>query len=378
MDTRADRALAAFRGLALGDALGMPTQSMSRAEIRADYGAITGLLPAGPRQRIAAGMPAGRITDDTEQAVLLARLLVEGHGTVDIDRFAHSLLAWEAEMAARGSLDLLGPSTKTALQRFSQGVPAGEAGRYGTTNGAAMRITPIGIAFSLTDPVANPLADPVVSLQPGFVAFIDVVAATSAPTHNTGLGIAAAVAVGAAVSAGIAGATQAEAVEVAIAAADEGAGRGYWAAGAQIGPRLRWAVPYLASLVPEARADAVYRVIGTSVASQESVVAALALAACSEDPWQTLCLAAGLGGDTDTIAAMTGAVLGATHGTSVWPAAAWAMVQEVNGLDLEPLVHDLLALRTAAEHTTWSGRERAKDSAVSQAPERAMPEGDRG
>lgn len=57
-DGRLDRAHGALLGLALGDALGMPTQSMSPGEIADDYGAITGLLDAGPRQRIAHGMPA--------------------------------------------------------------------------------------------------------------------------------------------------------------------------------------------------------------------------------------------------------------------------------------------------------------------------------
>jgi len=329
LSTRDDRALAAFEGLALGDALGMPTQSMSRTEIREDYGTITGFVDAGPRQLIAAGMPAGSITDDTEQAVLLAELLVEGAGRVDVEELAARLLAWEAEMSARGSLDLLGPSTKAALQRLSDGIPATEAGRFGTTNGAAMRITPVGIAHHV-DTVP---------------AFVDAVAATSEPTHNTSLGIASAAAIGAAVSAGIDGAGTAEAVEVAIAAADEGARRGHWAAGGEIGPRLRWAIPFVADLAPERRADAVARVIGTSVASQESVVAALALAACSDDPWSTLCLASGLGGDTDTVAAMAGAVLGATHGRAVWPEAARSEVRRVNGLDLDPLVRDLLALR---------------------------------
>ncbi|MFD4637262.1 ADP-ribosylglycohydrolase family protein [Lentzea sp. NPDC058436] len=324
-----DRALAAFRGLALGDALGMPTQSMSRAEILADHGPITGLVDAGPRQRIAAGMSAGAITDDTEQAVLLAELLVEGDGVVDPVVLAKRLLEWEDRMRERGSLDLLGPSTKAALARLEDGVPAGEAGKTGATNGAAMRITPVGIAVGATD----------------LKSFVDVVARTSAPTHNTGIGIAAAAAVGAAVSAGVGGASLSEAVEVAIAAADEGGRRGHWVAGGSIAARLRWALPYLASLDSAARENALIDVVGTSVAAQESVVAALALAALAEDPWDALCQAASLGGDTDTIAAMAGAVLGATHGGSAWPAAAITTVEKVNDLDLAPLVSKLLVLR---------------------------------
>jgi ADP-ribosylglycohydrolase len=327
--TTHDRALAAFHGLALGDALGMPTQSLSRAEILEDHGPITGFVDAGPRQRIAAGMPAGSITDDTEQAVLLAELLIDGNGTVDPSTLAERLLAWEQRMRERGSLDLLGPSTKAALIRLGEGLPADEAGRTGSTNGAAMRITPVGIAAD-----ASHLS-----------SFVDSVARTSAPTHNTGLGIAAAAAVGAAVSAGVGGATLPEAVEVAVAAATEGGRRGYWVAGGSIAARLRWALPYLAALGADARDEALIEVIGTSVAAQESVVAALALAATGDDPWDTLCRAAGLGGDTDTIAAMAGAVLGATHGGHIWPATELATLARVNQLDLGPLVDKLLGLR---------------------------------
>ncbi|PYY66308.1 ADP-ribosylglycohydrolase, partial [Pseudomonas jessenii] len=43
-----NRALGAFYGLALGDALGMPTQSLSRAQVQARFGEITNLEDAGP------------------------------------------------------------------------------------------------------------------------------------------------------------------------------------------------------------------------------------------------------------------------------------------------------------------------------------------
>ena len=90
-------------------------------------------------------------------------------------------------------------------------------------------------------------------------------------------------------------------------------------------------------------------VVGTSVQSQESVVAALLLVDIGrEDPFAALCTAASLGGDTDTIAAMTGAVLGALHGPGAFPAAESATVREVNGLDLPALAGELLALRRRA------------------------------
>ncbi|MGN7221984.1 ADP-ribosylglycohydrolase family protein [Curtobacterium flaccumfaciens] len=325
-----DHALAALTGLAIGDALGMPTQSMSRAQILADHGAITGFADAGPHQRIATGMPAGTITDDTEQALMLAELLLEGNGRLDPVRFAEALIAWERGMEAKGSLDLLGPSTKTAVQRILDGVPASEAGSTGTTNGAAMRIAPVGVAVPSSD----------------LVGLVDAVQDASRVTHDTGLGIAGASAIAAAVSAGIDGATRAGALDAAVTAATIGAARGHWVAGADIAARTTWARGHLPTVPPSARVETITRLIGTSVASQESVVAALALVALDLDPWQTLCSAASLGGDTDTIAAMAGAVLGAVHGPDAWPSDAVVTVTTVNDLRLDLVVDGLLALRT--------------------------------
>jgi len=87
--------------------------------------------------------------------------------------------------------------------------------------------------------------------------------------------------------------------------------------------------------------------VGTSLATQESVPAAFAIAAaCPGDPWLACRIAASLGGDCDTIAAMTGAICGACHGSEAFPDAARHTVAQVNGLDLAPLADDLLAIRT--------------------------------
>ena len=61
-------------------------------------------------------------------------------------------IAWERDMTARGSLDLLGPSTRRALDAVLAGTPPEEAGRSGDTNGAAMRIAPVGLAVDRRRP----------------------------------------------------------------------------------------------------------------------------------------------------------------------------------------------------------------------------------
>ncbi len=76
-----ERALGALLGLAIGDALGMPTQLLSRDQIVDAYGPLlSGFEPAPPGHPIAAGMTAGQVTDDTEQAVILAEVLIAGGG----------------------------------------------------------------------------------------------------------------------------------------------------------------------------------------------------------------------------------------------------------------------------------------------------------
>lgn len=330
MTTRRERAVGALVGLAVGDALGMPTQGLSPERIRSTVGRVTGLLPAPPDHPIAAGLPAGSVTDDTEQALLLADLLIEDRGRVDPGRFAGRLAAWEDRMRERGSLDLLGPSTRRAVQAVLDGVPPELAGTTGTTNGAAMRITPVGIATAPDD----------------LPALLNRVEEACLVSHATSVAIAGAAAVAAAVSAAVDGAPLGDVLALAVAAAADGARRGTWAAGADVASRIAWVLDELA--VP-GRTDAIpglVALVGTSLATQESVPAAFGMIALHpSDPWAACCAAAGLGGDTDTIAAMAGAIGGAMHGQAAFPPEAVATVLAVNGLELEGRADALLALR---------------------------------
>jgi ADP-ribosylglycohydrolase len=328
------RAAGAMYGLAVGDALGMPTQSLPRARIVASYGGLLGgFEPAPPDHPLAPGMPAGSVTDDTEQALLIARLLIEGGGRVDPAELARRLLAWEESMRARGSLDLLGPSTRRAVAELLAGEDIDLAGRLGATNGAAMRIAPVGIA--------TPGGD--------LDVLVDRVVEASWVTHNTGVALAGAAAVGAAVSAGVDGATVPDAIACAAAAAQRAAGRGHWVAAADVSARITWAAGLVAGLAPDAAASMIYALVGTSLAAQESVPAAFAvLAASPDDLWLACRLAASLGGDCDTIAAMAGAIGGACHGAAALPESARRLVAQVNDLRLDEVAADLLALRSAA------------------------------
>jgi ADP-ribosylglycohydrolase len=328
--TALNSALGALYGLAIGDALGMPTQMMSRSAIAARYGTLSGFEPADDDHPLAAGLPAGSVTDDTEQAFLVARLLIEGRGHIDGPRFAHELVRWEDGMRAKGSLDLLGPSTKRAVDAVVAGESADESGRFGTTNGAAMRVTPVGIAVASSD----------------LAVLVDRVEEASRVSHNTGVAIAAASAVAATVSAGVDGAGLGAAIAEGIAAAALGSERGYWVAAADVAARIRLALDLVDRSDVDGSLTRIYEVIGTSLASQESVPAAFGIVSLfPEDPWAACLAAAGLGGDSDTVAAMAGAMSGAIYGVDALPEGARGTVARVNGLDVDSTVDGLLALR---------------------------------
>ena len=319
--TARDRALGALYGLAVGDALGMPTQALPRDVVAQLFGVLDGFRGGPAENELSAGLPAGRTTDDTDQAVIVAECLVAGRGRVDPDLLARRLLGWQDRMQAAGSGDLLGPSTLRALHLVAGGAPAGTTGRWGDTDGAAMRVAPLGVA---TPP------EPLDRLCAA-VADLDRL------THDTTVANAGACAVAAVVSAGVAGAGWDEAAALGLQAAAAGSRLGSYVPGADVARRTRWAL------------DLVDGLVGTGVATQEAVPAAFAIASrATTDPWRAGLLAARLGGDSDTIAAMAAAMVGACTGLCALPAAAVQQVRRVNGLDLEPLVDDLLRIRKAS------------------------------
>ena len=342
MDPRFSRAYGALAGLALGDALGMPTQALSPEQIRAVYGTITGLVDGDASQPYAPGMPAGSVTDDTEQALLIASLLVRGRGTssgrvaLDAGEFAHALLAWEDSMIQRGSLDLLGPSTKAALERVRAGEDPLTVGGAGTTNGAAMRVTPIGIAMPTVDPEA----------------FADAVWSSCQVTHATRQGFQSAALVAAAVSFGI-DAARSPSLDLrsllwkALSYVDSLPERGAWTPDPDVVAATRRAMQLVANPASSSL-ECLVEQVGTSVASAQAIPMAFALLARDPSP-QALLDAANIGGDTDTIGAIAGAILGAALGFEVFVGRGLAQVELASHLDLPSVALELLELRAANE-----------------------------
>lgn len=290
---------------------------MTKGQIAAAYGEVSGLVAS------TFGRARARVTDDTDQALIVARLLVEGNGRVDPRRLGAELLDWQRRLVERGEEAVLGPSTRRALAALAAGAPPEQTGRHGTTNGAAMRIPPVGIAVP-----PRPLD-----------RLVDVVVEADLVTHDTAIAHAGAAAVAAAVGAGIDGLDPGAALGLGIDAADAAARRGHGSDGGLPG-RLRAAVTDRGPL------DVLLERLGTGVATEESVPAAFAIAARHPgDPWAACLAATNAGGDTDTVAAIAGAITGACAGLTSLPREAVDAVRRTNDLALEPLAADLLALR---------------------------------
>lgn len=369
MDPRFSRAYGALAGLALGDALGMPTQAMSPQQIQTVYGHVTGLVDGDKSQPYAPGMAAGSVTDDTEQALLIASLLLKGHGSglsLDAGEFSHALLAWEDSMIERGSLDLLGPSTKAALERVRAGENPLRVGGEGTTNGAAMRVTPIGIAASTSDRQL----------------FADAVWSSCQVTHATRQGFQSAALVAAAVSLGIdAGAADVtDLLWKAVAFVRSLPERGAWSPEPDVVAATHRALKLAAQ--PASSLEWLAEQIGTAVASAQAIPMAFALLARDPSP-RALLQAANLGGDTDTIGAIAGAILGASLGVEVFDAYGLAQVEQVSQLDLPSVATDLLALRDregggavpAAATTSPNPEKPALAKTLAASPQKGAPAG---
>lgn len=134
--TTAERAEAAYLGLAIGDALGATVEFMTPREIVAKYGV---------HDKIAGGgwlhLKPGHVTDDTTMSLALGGSIL-GAGSVDAMACAEAFDAW---MRAK-PVDI-GNTVRRNLIRFrNTGTPEAPRSEQDAGNGAAMRVLPVALA----------------------------------------------------------------------------------------------------------------------------------------------------------------------------------------------------------------------------------------
>lgn len=143
MDT--DRAAGVLLGLAAGDALGRPVEGWPASAIDREYGTLDRMVGNGVHR-----LPAGSVTDDTEMATRLARSLVECGG-FDPDDVARRFVDW-----FEGDPTGIGGMTRRVLDRLASGQDWRTASRAvweaspegrNAGNGSVMRCAPLAVAF---------------------------------------------------------------------------------------------------------------------------------------------------------------------------------------------------------------------------------------
>jgi ADP-ribosylglycohydrolase len=295
-----DRARGALVGLAIGDAMGAPTEGMTIQQIREEFGRVASLAPD------AAG------TDDTEYAVLTAKAILE-HGTaLSSEKVA---AAWSDAVAEqRGGFYGAGFSEMVAIANLARGVnpPASGMRNYERwSDGAAMRVAPIGI-FASGDAV-----------EARRLARID------ARVSHAYDGIYAAEAIAAGVATALATDSYEEVRDAVIAALPADS----WTARlVQRAVRIGAAHPTAEDAMAELYDEISLFHYPWADAAPEAVALAMGLFEASRGDFRDAIIASvNIGRDSDTIAAINGALTGAMCGFDAFPSDWTGQVLQVHG-----------------------------------------------
>lgn len=288
-----EQLVGAVLGAAIGDAMGHPTEFSSLEEIRALHGplGVTGFTLYWQRD----GARFAPYTDDTQMAEVVLRVLVEGRAAgLDLDAtmslMAERFVAWS--VAPQGGHRGPGNSCLAGCRRLAQGVPWAEAG--GETAGgcgSVMRAYPFGLLFSGDLERAESWA-----------------VAHSKLTHRDPIALAACAAMAVGVARLVRGDTLPLVLEQMVAAA------------ARYSPRTaemmaRALDDASSGTSPEQTLD---RLRGWS--AHEAIAAAtFLLARHPDDPRAAILQGANTPGDSDSIASIAGALLGARSGITALP-----------------------------------------------------------
>jgi ADP-ribosylglycohydrolase len=304
--TRADRIAGCMYGAAIGDSLGSAFEFVKSDTIERRLGEPIAreYVQAMPHSLLYPREP-GRPTDDTAMALSVA-LAIAGGEPLTAGLFAKRFLedldrqtGRFGEMFWHGGP---GGATTRSISRLQRGADPATCGHpEDGGNGTAMRVHPVGFLAERAEVLE------VAALQArvthGHPAAIAAAAAVAGLVHDALHGVA----MSSDVPAGI--------VDVTFIKSWHELHRDLVPTGLRLPSRLR----------------------NVAMSAWETVAAAHAIAMCfAGDPVTAIGVAAASGGDTDTVATITGAIVGARSGLSAFPQS-W-----LEGLTAHPIVEEVL------------------------------------
>ncbi len=135
------RFLGSIIGFAVGDALGMPAEFLTRDQIKRYYGKpISGFTKAHPGHACDF-LPAGSYTDDTQMMLATAESVIEC-GKMDAARQADALLSWHLNTSPHRAPMR---ANVRACKHLLAGRPWSKSGVFSSGCGAAIRMPPLGL-----------------------------------------------------------------------------------------------------------------------------------------------------------------------------------------------------------------------------------------
>ncbi len=330
--------LGSVLGAALGDAMGAATEQHQIDEVIAEHGGLLDKLIAPPVDTFSHSDTAGLVTDDCSQMFALMEVLIETDGQLNEMAWIKRLIHWSQYSLMRHQQ---GPTTKPLLAALAAGESTDHIGivgsstrklaSMGTTNGASMRVAPAGM------------------IHPGDIeGAVNTAWISAKPTHGTQIAVSGA----GGIAAGVAEALLPSAdvfsvVEAVLAGArlGEKVGRenGRVAPGPSVVRRIEIAVEE--ALRAATFEDALRNIeasVGNSVMMVESMPAAVGIfVAAKGEPLDCAIGGTNIGNDTDTIAAMAGAMAGALKGPEAIPQEMRDTLNTANKEDITQLAADL-------------------------------------
>ena len=311
-----DRIVGCLNGLATGDAIGKQTETLSRDDVRRWYpdgvrgfeGTPGSVIPryVGNRKH---AWTIGETTDDTEGTIAVARAILE-NGAPRHETIGRHLL---------GCTKSVHPGVASLWEFHQAGDPSRTTDRHDGC-GAAIRVAPVGLVVDSH------------SIQ----TIVNGAREAAISTHGGPLAIAAAAATAAAVSAAVDGAEADVILERAHQAAD------------LVSPIFARAIATVAADVSTQGTLDPDRIAAVWFPDRPLTIVplALALATVMTSAREAILVAANVGGDSDSVASIAGAVLGARYPETIddeWS----AVVERINGHDMATLARDLARIRQA-------------------------------
>lgn len=315
-----NKILGTLYAMAIGDAIGMPPELWSRKRIKEKYGLITDFLDGDLENEISYQYKKGNFTDDTAQALVILDSLIDTGFIPHSNSIANHILAWAVREDAFEK-NILGPTSKSTLELFRQNKDATKFSDTATSNGAAMRIAPIGCLFHPDDKIK----------------LCNYVRDVSKITHSSDITIAGACMIAMAVSSVLEYSDRMQMIEDVISIEEYAMSLGADTVCASLKKRILYGVSLAIKYADDEEKflSELYDMFGATVNTIDSVPSAIAIAYFAFDVKKCALMCANLGGDTDTIGAMATAICGAISGVSSIDNNDINLINTANNVDFE-------------------------------------------